>query len=165
MYSNFSNYYSIIASEQETETSTHRSNFKQQQQQTSLVTESASKSSSGNLFSHLKTKASRTKFFPSSTNSTTSQSSDLPQSTMSDCNAITSNGQRRSSPSSRLPNTSPNVDDNNNKKNADHLESNCTSKDPSKLSISLDCPTMWFGTDDSIIYIYSCFDAVRYKLN
>ena len=38
-------------------------------------------------------------------------------------------------------------------------------RNPSSNRSSLSSATMWFGTDDSSVHIYSCFDAIRIKKN
>ena len=40
-----------------------------------------------------------------------------------------------------------------------------TGERPQRQMSSLSSPTMWFGTDDSSVHIYSCFDAIRIKKN
>lgn len=112
------------------------------------VASSPSKSSGGNLFSHLKTKASRTKSSPAIPPSTASHSISSESS---------SSNSRPSPPNTLSANKPPPTD-----ASQSETASSSPAKDPSKLSIAHDCPTMWFGTDDSTIYIYSCFDAVRY---
>src|SRR5699024_2758286 len=128
---------------------------------------SPSKSSASTLFSHLKPKASRTKSSPSTPMSATSTLPPSASHSISSATATTEANRRPSPPTSRSTtshSSSPSgvvIDSSVDSNVTNYQGSSNDSNASSKLSISHDCPTMWFGTDDSTIYIYSCFDAVR----